>query len=139
LQEYKLKPNLERLIRYIYLSKLGKTEGNEPESWSIQFVPLWQNTEEQEALLRRTVAETDRIYIETGVLDPSEVAISRFGGDIYSTETVIDLQGRQNGYDPNEMAKLEAEKEMEVAKQGPEPAIGPDFVQSNIENPRVNV
>jgi len=132
LQEGKLKPCLERLVKYIFLSKEGPTKGVEPEQWSIKFTPLWQNTEEQEALIKRTVAETDRIYIETGVLDPSEVAISRFGGDSYSMNTEIDLEARKGGYDPNEIAELEAEKQAQIEKQGPNPTIGPDFVPSNV-------
>ena len=40
------------------LSQDGPFAGVEPDNWSIQFVPLWQNTEEQEALVRKIVAET---------------------------------------------------------------------------------
>ena len=137
-QEGKLKPCLEKLIKYIFLSKDSVTKGLEPEHWSVKFVPLWQNTEEQEALMRRTVAETDRIYIETGVLDPSEVAISRFGGDSYSMNTEIDIEAREGGYDPLEIAELEEEKKSMQEKQQPNPSVGPDFIQSNIENPRSN-
>ncbi len=127
-QETKLKPVLEKLTQYLFLAKDGPFNGIEPENWGIQFTPLWQNTEEQEAVMRRTVAETDRIYIETGVLDPNEVAISRFGGDRYSTNTLIDVKARENGYDPQEEAMLEAEKEKEVEKMPPEPTIGPDYL-----------
>lgn len=127
-QETKLKPILEKLFLYIFKSKNGPTNGVEPENWSIQFTPLWQNTEEQEATMRRTVAETDRIYIETGVLDPNEVAISRFGGDRWSMNTLIDVKARENGYDPNEIETLEAEKEQEIKEMPPEPTIGPDYL-----------
>lgn len=135
-QEYKLKPCLEKLIRYIFLSKNGPTNGIEPQNWGIKFTPLWQNTEEQIALIRRTVAETDRIYIESGVIDPSEVAISRFGGDTYSMETLIDVQSRQNGYNQQETELLESEKEIETKNSDPNPTVGPDFIQSNIQEPR---
>lgn len=127
-QELKLKPILEKLTFYIFKSKHGPTKGVEPENWSIQFTPLWQNTEEQEATLRRTVAETDAIYIDRGVLDPNEVAISRFGGDRWSMNTLIDVESRENGYDPNEVASLEAEKEEEIKEMPPEPTIGPDYM-----------
>lgn len=127
-QELKLKPVLEKLTFYIFKSKRGPTNGVEPENWSIQFAPLWQNTEEQEAILRRTVAETDAIYIDRGVLDPNEVAISRFGGDRWSMNTLIDVEARENGYDANEIASLEAEKEEEIKEMPPEPSIGPDYM-----------
>ena len=131
-QELKLKPILEKLTLYIFKSKTGPTKGLEPENWSIQFAPLWQNTEEQEANVRRTVAETDAIYIDRGVLDPNEVAISRFGGDRWSMNTLIDIDARENGYDPSEVALLKAEKEKEIENMPPEAEIGPEKESSVI-------
>lgn len=126
LQETKLKPVLEKLIYYIMISKEGPFGGVEPENWGVQFAPLWQNTEEQEATLRRTVAETDAIYIDRGVVDPSEIAISRFGGDRWSMNTIIDLEARQNGYNQQEIEDLEREKEKQIEKEPPEASIGPN-------------
>lgn len=131
-QEMKLKPVLEKLTYYIFRSKSGPTKGIEPENWSIQFAPLWQNSEEEEANIRRIVAETDRIYIETGVLDPTEVAISRFGGDRWSMNTVIDIAARENGYNSNEIADLEYEKKKEIESEPPEPQIGAPDNRSNL-------
>lgn len=136
MQEGKLKSVLDKLIKYIFLSKNFDSKGVEPESWDIKFNPLWQVTEEQESLIKRTTAETDRIYIETGVLEPSEVAISRFGGDAYSTNTEIDIESRENDYNINEMEELEYQKEQKERESEPDPSIGPDFVESNISNPR---
>jgi phage-related protein (TIGR01555 family) len=130
-QETKLKPVLEKLIYYMFKAEYGPTHGVEPDNWSIQFTPLWQNTEEQEAVMRRTVAETDRIYIETGVLDPNEVAISRFGGDRWSMNTIIDEEAREGGYNQQEIAELEAEKQKEIEKMPPEPTIGPDDLSNS--------
>lgn len=127
-QETKLKPVLEKLVYYLFKAEYGPTNGVEPDNWSIQFTPLWQNTEEQEAVMRRTVAETDRIYLETGVLDPNEVAISRFGGDRWSMNTIIDEEAREGGYNQQEIAELEAEKKKEIEKEPPEPTIGPDYM-----------
>ena len=77
------------------LSKNGPFAGIEPDNWSIQFVPLWQNTEEQEAIVRKIVAETDAIYLDRGVLDAAEVAVSRFGGNRWSMNTEVDLEGEK--------------------------------------------
>lgn len=90
-QEDNLQPILERLVRLIMLSKLGPFRGAEPAEWSVKFHPLWQMSENDEALYRKTIAETDAIYLDRGVLDPEEVAISRFGGDAYSAETELDM------------------------------------------------
>jgi hypothetical protein len=128
-QEVKLKPILEKLIRYIMLSKDGAFLGVEPEDWAIQFVPLWQNTEEQEAIIRKIVAETDALYIDRGVLDPSEVAISRFGGNHWSMNTEIDIEARENGFNSSEVEVLEKEVK---EKEKPAVGIGPDFIGTGI-------
>lgn len=125
LQETKLKPILERLTLYLMRAQLGPFAGKEADNWNIRFVPLWQNTEEQEALIHKLYAETDSMYIDRGVLQPDEVAISRFGGDRWSSITNIDILARENGFDPNEIEKLTAEKEAEEATMTPAATIGP--------------
>jgi phage-related protein (TIGR01555 family) len=93
-QEDELLPNLERLVYLTMLTKEGPTKGKVIEDWSIEFKPLWQPTEAETITMRKTQAETDNIYITTGVLTPEEVAVSRFGGDEYSIETHVDLEAR---------------------------------------------
>lgn len=128
-QETKLRSVLEKLVRYIIISKDGPLDGVEPESWSVQFVPLWQNTEEQDALTRRAVAETDAIYIDRGVLTPEEVAISRFAGNKWSMNTEINLKDRQHGYTLQEQEDLEKVKMQEA---GAEPTEGPDYMGTGL-------
>jgi uncharacterized protein len=124
-QESKLRCVLEKLIRYIMISKDGPFSGVEPENWSLQFIPLWQNTEEQDAATRRTIAETDAIYIDRGVLTPEEVAVSRFGGNKWSMNTEIDLESRERmSNDPEFLKSAEQEKEFEK----PQPSEGPDYM-----------
>ena len=131
-QEGKLRSCLEKLIRYIMISKDGPFNGVEPEDWSLQFVPLWQNSEEQDALVRKMVAETDSMYIDRGVLDPSEVAISRFGGNKWSMNTEIDIQAREReSQHPEEIMQLEKEKE-ELYKT--QPTEGPDIGPTGLSN-----
>jgi uncharacterized protein len=94
-QEEKLQPALETLVRYEFLSKQGPTRGAEPANWKIVFNPLKQNDEKEDAGIRKTQAEVDVMYINAGVLTPEEVAMSRFGGDRYTTDTTIDPQLHQ--------------------------------------------
>lgn len=94
-QNNKLKPPLEHLIRLLFLSKEGPTSGKEPESWQVEFNPLWQLTAMEEAEMRNKQANTDKTYIDAGVLTADEVAHSRFGGEKYSTDTVLDLEERR--------------------------------------------
>ena len=129
-QETKLRGVLEKLIRYIMISKDGPFNGVEPENWSLQFIPLWQNTEEQDALTKRAIAETDAIYIDRGVLTPDEVAISRFGGNKFSSNTEIDLAARERmSQHPEELEELEAEKE-KLYKANP--TEGPDYMGTGL-------
>lgn len=86
----------ERLVKYIMLSKSSTFGGREVTDWEIEFQPLYELTEKEQAEMRKSVAETDAAYIDRGVLFPEEVAISRFGGNKYSMETNIDA-GRERG------------------------------------------
>ena len=101
-QEDYLQPVLERLVSLIMRSKEGPFGGVEPDNWKICFNPLWQMSEPETANYRKTIAETDQIYISNGVLSPDEVAKSRFSEGSYSAETQIEFEGRDPIPDPNE-------------------------------------
>lgn len=85
-QEEELYPQLNRLIHYLNLAT-GDKLGDE---WFIRFNPLWQPTEKQIVEQRKMQAETDVLYINSGVITPEETALSRFGGDFYSHDTALD-------------------------------------------------
>lgn len=133
-QMTKLLPSLEKLIRYMFLAKDGPYEGNEPENWHVNFIPLWQNTAEQEALVKKITAETDAMYLDRGVLDPAEVAVSRFGGNHFSTNTIIDIESRKTAFDPDEAKKIEAEKKEKEQEEGPPPTEGPDYIGTGVRS-----
>jgi len=57
---------------------------------SIAFASLWQASEKEETETNAKQAETDIKYIDAGVVDPSEIRKSRFGGDKFSLKTSID-------------------------------------------------
>jgi phage-related protein (TIGR01555 family) len=90
-----LKPKIERLIKI--------KVGDESAKVSIDFPALWQMTDREKAELRRMEAETDRIYLQEGVLLPEEVAIKRFS----SGDFTIELSDRA------ELASLERSTEYE--------------------------
>jgi phage-related protein (TIGR01555 family) len=77
-----LKPKIERLIKL----KIN----DENAQVVIDFPALWQMTDREKAELRRMEAETDRIYLQEGVLLPEEVAIKRFSNGDFS----IDITSR---------------------------------------------
>jgi uncharacterized protein len=77
-----LKAKIERLVTIM--------KGDDNVEVSIEFPALWQMTDREKAELRRMEAETDRIYLQEGVLLPEEVAIKRFiDGDF-----TIDISSR---------------------------------------------
>ncbi|MCG8433478.1 MAG: DUF1073 domain-containing protein [Gammaproteobacteria bacterium] len=93
-QEMEIRPQLERLITIVFNSKDGPTAGIEPENWSFEFNPLWQLSDKEQAQVRKLQMETDTGYTKERVLSADEVANSRFGGDRYSTNTVLDTEKR---------------------------------------------
>jgi phage-related protein (TIGR01555 family) len=78
-QDEELREPLTRLYRMLYRSKTGPTGGVEPTSWALEFSALDELSEQEEATLRKTVAETDEILIRSGVVTPDHVARSRYG------------------------------------------------------------
>jgi phage-related protein (TIGR01555 family) len=78
-----IKPKIERLIKI--------KVGDDNAQIHIDYPALWQMTDREKAELRRMEAETDRIYLQEGVLLPEEVAIKRFS----SGDFAIDLASRE--------------------------------------------
>lgn len=106
-QQAVLKKPLERLIRLIMLSKTGPTKGTEPENWAVQFRPLWQPSEQEQATTRQTMANADQIYLTNGVLSADEVRNARFGGDRYSVETAIEADDGEDMNEADDLAEAE--------------------------------
>lgn len=94
-REEDLQPQVEYLVRLLFLSKEGPTDGVEPASWEIGWAPLGQLDELQEAERNLKQAQADKVYIDATVVSPEEVAVSRFGGTKYSSRTVLDKEARK--------------------------------------------
>ncbi|PZQ49743.1 MAG: hypothetical protein DI556_09740 [Rhodovulum sulfidophilum] len=61
--------------------------GEEPEAWSVKANPLVQQTQKEILEERKIVADTDKIYLDAGVLSATEVAESRWGSGTWDPET----------------------------------------------------
>lgn len=94
-QEKIIRPRLERQYRLMMLAKDGPTRGKEIPDFAIEFEPLWQMSDKEEAELRKMQADADVLYINAGVLLPEEVTLSRFRPEGYSLETIADLDLRK--------------------------------------------
>lgn len=82
-QEAILRTRLEYLYELIYLQKEGPTGGVVPDEWSLEFLPLDERSETEQATLEKTHAETDKIRVDTGWLTEEQIAKSRHGGSAY--------------------------------------------------------
>lgn len=85
-QYRKLKNPIEKIVKVAFKA----LQIEEPESWHIRFHPLWQPTEAEIATTRKTIADTDAIYIDRSVYGADEVREQRFGGREFSLEMRID-------------------------------------------------
>jgi phage-related protein (TIGR01555 family) len=126
-RELKLRKKINRLVRYIFLSKIGPTQGKEPSRWKVQFANLWVPTQAEIADIRSKVANADKAYVDAGVLTPEEVAISRFGGDEWSMETHIDV----------EMRRLQADQSFTAVEneEGPNSPAAAAKMQAQLKGP----
>lgn len=109
-REDSLLPQAIRLVEV-----LARSAGVDPSELVVSFPALWQMSDQEEATYRKTIAETDAIYIDKSVVLPEEVAVSRWGGDEYSAE--------MDGMDPElreTLAALELEK-LEEKASTPDP------------------
>lgn len=82
LQVGALQVALERIFSLALRSPAGPTKGREPGAFSVDFAPLYQLSEKEQADLALTNAQRDAIYIDKGVYSAQDVAMSRFSGDL---------------------------------------------------------
>lgn len=118
-QKLGFKDQIERLVSLILRSIDGPTKGKEPDAWSVEFNPLWQPSAKEIADARKVVADTDVAYINAQVVSPEEVSLSRFGGDTYSPEMVIDFDEREKQTGEAEIAEPGEAGEAGEAVAGP--------------------
>lgn len=88
-QQDNLRPLIKKALDIIQLSEFGEIDPG----IDFDFLPLYQMDEAQQATIRKTEADTDAVYIQSGVLDPSEVR----------QRLASDPDSRYDGLDPDDM------------------------------------
>jgi len=102
-QENTLRPLLRRIIDMV-----SEPLGIGPKEIDFTFNPLWQLSENDKAEVEYKIAQKDEIYIRTQVVEPEEVAISRFSGDETNlTDMTIDVDRRTKYLDMLAKQKVE--------------------------------
>jgi phage-related protein (TIGR01555 family) len=114
-QENYLDPRLRLLWKWILLAKKSPTGGKVPAGFELVYAPLWQEPESVQADVRLKTSQADEIDIRNGVLDPNEVAVSRWGSGEYSRRTQLMAERKEPTQDPKE-AKAEADAEAAKAQ-----------------------
>lgn len=95
MQETKWRAPVQHAID-ILLAPLGFAEGEIGFTWN----PLWQMSETEQADVELKTAQKDEIYIRSGVVEPEEVAVSRFSGDEPNFRQMsIDIERREQALD----------------------------------------
>lgn len=110
-QTHSLRQPMNQFFQLIMTMPDGPTKGQMPEEWSVYFPPYYSESDSDKAELRKQVADTDKLYIDMGVLTPIEIRKARFSGTEYSIETVLLEQEEQR-------LQLKAELEQESMIQG---------------------
>lgn len=111
-QQDNLRPLIKRALDIIQLSEFGQIDPG----IEFEFYPLYQMDEVQQATIRKAEADTDAVYIQAGVLDPSEVR-KRIAGDSGSP---------YQGLDPDDLPE---QADMQIDQDEDEAAFGQDSGQ----------
>ena len=110
-QTHALRRPLNQFFQLILSMPQGPTGGNVPDEWSVYFPPYYSESDKDKAELRKQVADTDKVYVDMGVLTPLEVRQSRFSGVEYSIETSLVEEEEQR-------LRLKSDLEQESMIQG---------------------
>lgn len=133
----KTKPLLERALGWIMKSKDGPFGGTEPDVWSVEFRPLWQPSEKEQAETFKTYADADEKNIKSGVYSADDAAKSRYGGDGFGTKITIDFAAREEQKKINEeRAEAMDAAALEAMGRGPSEAGDPADSSKPVERDR---
>jgi phage-related protein (TIGR01555 family) len=110
-QTHSLRRPLNQFFHLIFSIPQGPTRGQVPDVWSVYFPPYFSESDKDKAELRKQVADTDKIYVDMGVLTPAEIRQSRFSGTKYSMDVVL-LE------EEGQVLQLKRELEQESMVQG---------------------
>lgn len=84
-----LGPRLETLYEIVMASQEGPTKGLIPVPWKVAFAPLQELSRKEIVELRKMAADTDLIYMQSGVLTAQEVRQSRFSSPDHEQDVVV--------------------------------------------------
>jgi uncharacterized protein len=88
-----LTPAIRQVADLVFAAKDGPTRGLPPENYEVKWPALFTPSLAEQAAVRKIMAETDAIYMGLGIVTAKDVAMSRFGGESFSVDTNVDIEG----------------------------------------------
>jgi phage-related protein (TIGR01555 family) len=95
MQDRKLRPVLNRLLRVVFAAKNGPTKGKVPQKWCVEFNPLWAQTDAEKADVYGKVATAAAALAGAEIVDRTELATSHFGSGKLSIDVKLDDRVRK--------------------------------------------
>ena len=93
-QEETMRSPLHRVVSLLLQAEDFKERAADIKpDWELKFKSLYQESNKEIAEARHLIGKSDVEYIKAKVLTPKEVADSRFGGETYSTDTLLSKDG----------------------------------------------
>lgn len=133
-----LYPGLSRIYEVLSWSKEGPWKGRPPETWDLEFLPIYEMTSKEVADLRLVNAQADAAYVDAGILDPAHVARSRFGGHEYG-ETILPVEEDDLPPPADAMAEAVAEAKAQALAQVAAKNATPPPAEPTEEEPAVKL
>jgi uncharacterized protein len=119
-QEAFFRDNLTKVLCFIQLSLFGEVDP----AIVFQFEPLYSLTEKEMAEARKAEAETDQVYIDTGVISPHDVR----------QRLANDPDSMYQNLDPDDMPDLLDEEEEGLVPRGGGSAVGSMFKAEEVDD-----
>jgi len=118
-QTDEFKPRLERLLRLMFAAKDSPTRGRVPKRWSIEFCPLWQPTDKEDADTKKVKADTYVALVGAQIMTDAEAGLG-----LASDFPTIDVESRE------ELAEADKEEGLRPREVNTPPVLpedaGPD-------------
>ena len=105
--------NLQYIVDAISVCGVNQGQFEELPRYKVEFEPLWNMSEQEQAQVDQTKAQTAQtkaytaqIYIDMGVLEPREVRKGLMGEEEYEIEDLIDEESDEEIMSPEERSSL---------------------------------
>jgi phage-related protein (TIGR01555 family) len=119
-QVLELKPTIKRFVEILFASQDFEHEA--PDDWDVVFNSLWRLNPMEQSELELKTAQKDKIYMDGGVLTPSQITVNRHKSTGFDPETQIDLDAARQMMENEvkmaveESSKTPAERAREMAE-----------------------